>query len=119
MIQERRLMTRRTLLAIPVAIPLAFATAFAQVGGPGGPVAPPLADYALTNVRIVTAPGRVIERGTVLTHDGRIAAVGASANIPANAVRMDRSRTSVYHCLIDAATSIALPSPTRALPPTA
>ena len=74
-------------------------------------------DYALTNVRIVTAPGKVIERGTVVTHDGRIAAVGAQVNIPAGAVRMDLAGHTVYPGLIDAATSIGLPNPNRITTP--
>ena len=106
-------MARRTLLALPTVLPVAFATAFAQSPNPGGPPTTPHVDYALTNVRIVTAPGRVIERGTVLTHDGRIAAVGAQVNIPAGVVRMDLSGHTVFPGLIDAATSIGLPSPTR------
>lgn len=108
-------MVRRILLALPAALPIAFATAFAQQPNPGGPPAATVADYALTNVRIVTAPGKVIERGTVLTHDGRIAAVGAQVNIPSGVVRMDLSGHTVYPGLIDAATSIGLPSPTRAI----
>lgn len=75
-------------------------------------------DYALTNVRIVTAPGKIVERGTVLMRDGRIAAVGANVNIPAGVVRMDLTGHTVYPGLIDAATSVGLPSPTRELPAT-
>ena len=108
-------MARRLLLAVPMALPFAFATAAAQATAP---TARPTsrADYALTNVRIVIAPGKVIERGTVLTRDGRIAAVGATVAIPAGVVKMDLSGHTVYAGLIDAATSIGLPSPTRALP---
>lgn len=106
-------MVRRTLLAMPAVLPVAVATALAQTPAAGSPASPALADYALTNVRIVTAPGRVIERGTVLTRDGRIAAVGAQVTIPPGVVRMDLSGHTVYPGLIDAATSIGLPSPTR------
>lgn len=109
-------MARSTLLAFPIALPVAFAAALAQSPGPGGPATAPISDYALTNVRIVTAPGKVIERGTVLTRDGRIAAVGAQVNIPAGVVRMDLTGHTVFPGLIDAATSIGLPSPMRALP---
>jgi len=105
-------MARSTLLALPLAFPVALAAASAQVG-PGGPPAPTRADYALTNVRIVTAPGKVIERGTVVVRDGRIAAVGPQVTVPNDVVRMDLSGHSVYPGLIDAATSIGLPSPTR------
>src|SRR3954470_24718881 len=114
-------MPRRTLLGAPATLPFAFAAALAQ--SPGAPPAAPVADYALTNVRIVTAPGKVIERGTVLTRDGRIAAVGANVNIPAGVVRLDLAGHTVFPGLIDAATSIGLPNPTRivaaANPPTA
>ncbi len=107
-------MARRLLLAA-AALPIAFATAVAQANNPAAP-ASSRADYALTNVRIVVSPGKVIERGTVLTRDGRIAAVGANVNIPAGVVKMDLAGHTVYAGLIDAATSIGLPSPTRALP---
>lgn len=110
-------MARRLLLAA-AALPIAFAAAAAQKDAAN---APPnsRADYALTNVRIVVSPGKVIERGTVLTRDGRIAAVGATVAIPAGVTKMDLAGHTVYAGLIDAATSIGLPSPTRALPPTA
>ena len=51
-------MVRRLLLKVPCALPAAFSVAMAQANAPN---APPQArsDYALTNVRIVTAPGRV------------------------------------------------------------
>lgn len=65
--------------------------------------------YALTNARIVVAPGRVIERGTVVLRDGRIAAVGAQVRVPADAYAMDLSGLTIYPGLIDAASSFALP----------
>lgn len=109
-------MVRRFLLAIPIALPAAFSIATAQANNPGAPAGGVRADYALTNVRIVAAPGRVIERGTVLIRDGRIAAVGANVSVPAGVVPMDLSGHSVFPGLIDAATSIGLPSPARPLP---
>lgn len=109
-------MARRLFLAI-AAVPAAFSTALAQTADPGrAATANPKVDYALTNVRIVTAPGKVIEKGTVVVRDGRIAAVGANVAAPAGVVTMDLSGHSVYAGLIDAATSVGLPSPTRALP---
>jgi imidazolonepropionase-like amidohydrolase len=109
-------MARRNILAIFTALPVAFATALAQTADPGKAVAPVKVDYALTNVRIVIAPGKVIERGTIVTRDGRISAVGATVTVPPGAVKMDLAGHTVYAGLIDAATSIGLPSPTRALP---
>ena len=106
----------RKLLFAPTALPLALATAVAQVIAPTAPPSSRV-DYALTNVRIVVSPGKVIDRGTVLTRDGRIAAVGANVTIPPGVVKMDLPGHTVYAGLIDAATSIGLPSPTRVLPP--
>ncbi|MGV3709864.1 MAG: amidohydrolase family protein [Gemmatimonas sp.] len=105
-------MARRYLFAL-AALPAAFGTALAQANNPGNPAGSPRTDYALTNARIVTAPGKVIEKGTVLTRDGRIAAVGANVTIPAGVVQMDLAGHTVYPGLIDAATSVGLPSPTR------
>ena len=82
---------------------------------PAAAQAPPtLPDhYALTNVRIVTAPGRVIERGTVVLRDGRIVAVGPQVAVPAGAIRLDLSGHTVYPGLVDAASSLGLPSLNR------
>jgi imidazolonepropionase-like amidohydrolase len=44
--------------------------------------------------------------------------VGANVTSPAGTVKMDLTGSTVYAGLIDAATSIGLPSPTRALPAT-
>lgn len=108
-------MARKTLV-LPLALAALSATAIAQTADPGKSLTAPKADYALTNVRIVTAPGKVIENGTIVTRDGRIAAVGAGIAIPAGVVRMDLAGNTVYAGLIDAATSIGLPSPMRPLP---
>ena len=108
-------MVRRLVRALPLGLVVATATASAQTNDPAGkPVAK--SDYALTNVRIVAAPGRVIERGTVVFVGGRISAVGANVPIPAGVVRMDLAGHTVYPGLIDAATSIGLPNPMRPLP---
>jgi imidazolonepropionase-like amidohydrolase len=100
------------------AVPLALTVATAAVAQTNDPAGRPVAksDYALTNVRIVTAPGRVIERGTVVFVGGRISAVGANVSIPTGMVRMDLAGHTVYPGLIDAATSIGLPNPNRPLP---
>ena len=103
------------------ALPLALSVATVAAAQTNNPAGPPVAksDYALTNVRIVAAPGRVIERGTVVFVNGRISAVGANVAIPAGVVRMDLAGHTVYPGLIDAATSTGLPLPNRPLPTTA
>jgi imidazolonepropionase-like amidohydrolase len=65
--------------------------------------------YAITNARIVTVSGPVIERGTVVIRNGLIAAVGANVNAPPDARVIDGSGLTVYPGLIDSYTNLALP----------
>ena len=67
--------------------------------------------YAITNARIVTVSGPVINRGTVVIRNGLIAAVGPNVNAPADARIIDGTGLTVYPGLIDANTSLGLPQP--------
>jgi imidazolonepropionase-like amidohydrolase len=96
-------MPRTAFLATLGAALLVASPVAAQVGS-----APPNS-YALTNVRIVAAPGRVIERGTVVIRNGRIAEVGAQVTAPADVQRFDLNGMTVYPGLIDPAATIGLP----------
>ncbi|MEP6703213.1 MAG: amidohydrolase family protein [Acidobacteriota bacterium] len=64
--------------------------------------------FAITNARIVTVSGGVIENGTVVIQNGRIAAVGTGVDIPANAETIDGKGLSVYPGMIDAGTNLGL-----------
>lgn len=64
--------------------------------------------FAITNARVVTVSGAVIENGTVVIQDGKIAAVGTAVNIPAGAERIDGKGLSVYPGMIDAGTDLGL-----------
>src|SRR5829696_8680983 len=65
--------------------------------------------YAITNARIVTVSGPVIERGTVVIRNGLIAAAGANVNAPPDARVIDGTGLIVYPGLIDCYTNLALP----------
>src|SRR5918993_5339244 len=65
--------------------------------------------YAITNARIVTVSGPVIERGTVVIRNGLIAAAGATVNAPPDARVIDGAGLTVYPGLIDSDTNLALP----------
>src|SRR4026209_1309644 len=65
--------------------------------------------YAITNARIVTVSGPVIERGTVVIRNGLIAAAGANVNAPSDARVIDGAGLTVYPGLIDSYTNLALP----------
>ena len=66
--------------------------------------------HALTNARIVAAPGQVIERGTVVLRDGLIESVGPGDNVPAGATRVDLGGKTVFAGFIDAASSVGVPA---------
>jgi imidazolonepropionase-like amidohydrolase len=55
----------------------------------------------IRNVNIFTAAGPLIRNGAILIQDGKIAAVGASVNAPANAVVIDGQGKYVTPGLID------------------
>ena len=63
--------------------------------------------FALTDCRIETVTRGVIERGTVVIEDGRIASVG-TASAPAGAVVVPCGGGTVYPGMIDAGTRIGL-----------
>ncbi|HEX6309608.1 MAG TPA: amidohydrolase family protein [Longimicrobiales bacterium] len=100
------------MLRSALAATLVVGAASAMQASAQAPPTPP-DDYAITNARIVVAPGRVIERGTVVVRDGRIAAVGAQVSIPATAIQVDASGHTVYPGLIDAASTVGLPTLAR------
>ena len=64
---------------------------------------------ALTNAKVVVAPGQVIENATLVVRDGYIAAVGANVAIPADAVRKDLSGKVIYAGLIDVFSNYGMP----------
>ncbi|MGD9562396.1 MAG: amidohydrolase family protein [Pyrinomonadaceae bacterium] len=64
--------------------------------------------FAIVGARVVTVSGGVIENGTVVIADGKIAAVGAGAAVPAGAERIDGKGLSVFPGMIDAATGLGL-----------
>ena len=73
--------------------------------------------YAITNARIVTVSGPVIERGTVVIRNGLIAAAGANVSAPPDARVIDGTGLTVYPGLIDSYTDLALPPPPPAPSP--
>ena len=58
---------------------------FAQSDGSQQNLTGKAGTFAITNARIVTVSGAVIENGTVIIQNGKITAVGASATIPSGA----------------------------------
>ncbi len=65
--------------------------------------------FAISNARIVTGTGAVIDSGTVVVAKGLIQAVGAKVTIPPEAWVIDGKGLTVYPGLIDAGTDLGLP----------
>ena len=74
--------------------------------------------HAFINARIVQAPGRVIERGTMVVRDGVIAAIGTTLSVPPDARVWDMNGQSIYPGFIDACSDYGVPKPPRPQPQT-
>ena len=70
---------------------------------------------AFVHARIVVAPGRVIERGTLVARDGVIVSVGGDLKPPAEAQVIDLAGYTVYPGFFDAAVEMG-PGPSGAGP---
>lgn len=68
----------------------------------------PIGSYAIRNARIITVTGPVIENGTVVITNGKIAAVGTNVSVPSGARVIEGKGLSVYPGMIDADTEIGL-----------
>ena len=66
--------------------------------------------YAITNAKIVTVSGAVIEKGTIVVRDGLIEAVAADAKVPADARILDGAGLTVYPGFFDALTNLGIQS---------
>jgi imidazolonepropionase-like amidohydrolase len=71
----------------------------------GGPA------WAITNARIVTVSGPVIERGTVVIRGNRIEAVGARVPVPSGARTVDAAGATIYPGVINAGADLGVNEP--------
>jgi imidazolonepropionase-like amidohydrolase len=63
--------------------------------------------HAFTNARIVVAPGRVVEKGTLVVRDGII--VGVGVTVPADARVWDLAGMTIYPGFIESQADIGMP----------
>lgn len=64
--------------------------------------------FAIVGARIITVSGAVIENGTVVIKDGKIASVSPGTSVPSGAERIEGRGLSVYPGMIDSATALGL-----------
>ena len=89
-------------LAVMLTSGVAFVASTAAAQAP-----PP--HFAITDVRIVTGDGSVIDGGTIVVQKGLIDAVGAGISVPPGAWTIDGSGMTAYPGLIDALSTVGLP----------
>src|SRR5580704_6288985 len=65
---------------------------------------------AIRNAKIVTVSGPVIAKGTVVLRNGLIEAVGENVQVPADAWVVDGEGMTVYPGLIDALSTVGIPT---------
>lgn len=70
-------------------------------------------NLAITNARILDGTGNVIERGTIVVRDGRIAKIGAAVAVPRGVDRIDASGKTVMPGFIDAHRHLVTGDPAR------
>jgi imidazolonepropionase-like amidohydrolase len=97
----------RLLFAVGL-LPLLPATAAAQTTPTAGLRDNAPGVHALTNARIVTAPGRTLENATLVIRDGVIEAVGANVRAPADARVWDMAGRTLYPGFIDAYADVGM-----------
>ena len=66
------------------------------------PLRPVTRTFAITNARVVQAPGQILERATVVVRDGVIEEVGANVTAPHDAEIIEGDSLTVYAGFIDA-----------------
>ncbi len=71
----------------------------------------PITDYAIVGAKIVTEPGKVIDKGTILIREGKISEVGANVAVPADVKVIDLAGKTIYPGFVDAGVEFDLPTP--------
>jgi imidazolonepropionase-like amidohydrolase len=66
--------------------------------------------YAIQNARLVTVSGSTIDNGTIVLEGGIITAIGRNVDVPAGAWMIDAEGLTVYPGLIDALSTLGMPS---------
>jgi imidazolonepropionase-like amidohydrolase len=74
----------------------------------------PNTHVALTNARIVLAPGRVLENATLVMREGRIVSVEAGTRVPAGALARDMGGKTLFPGFIELSSTVGLPKDMRA-----
>lgn len=103
-------MPLRACLAALAAL-LVASPALAQGISAETPLRPVTNAVAITNARVVVAPGRILDRATVVVRDGRIESVGEDVAVPFDADVVEGDSLTVYAGFVDAFGYAGVPEP--------
>lgn len=105
----------KRILILLLLLPISMVSAQEYIPKNDGVKTPDNGYVALTGARIFTAPGEVIESGTLLIQKGKVAEVGKQVKIPDNSEVIDLNGLSVYPSFIDiySGFGIDLPAPDK------
>ncbi len=106
----QKLKSKRSSFAVFAAslICLVAANVQAQSDGSQQNVTGRAGTFAIVGAKVHTVSGDVIDNGTVLIQNGKIAAVGAGLSVPAGAERIEGRGLQVFPGMIDASTGLGL-----------
>ncbi len=99
---------RNSKVGMLLALCCVFVSAFPQNTDELRPVSK---TYAITNINIVQAPGRVVSMGTLVIKDGLILSVGKNVAIPANAIIIKADSMYAYAGFIDGLSQTGVTKP--------
>ena len=68
---------------------------------------------AFTNAKIYVTPTQIIDKGTLLIHDGKVIQAGKTVTIPSNAVIVDLQGKYIYPSFIDVFSAFGVEQPKR------
>jgi imidazolonepropionase-like amidohydrolase len=101
----------KKIILLTAFIMFSFAQTFAQIAPAVGIRKNTPAVHALKNLTIVVAPGKKIEKGTIIVRDGIIESAGVNVAIPTDARVWDCAGLTAYAGLIDLYTDLGQPKP--------
>ena len=96
----------------PAIAALAIALALGSATGAAGQAPPRY--FAITGARIITGTGETIDGGTIIVRDGIIEEVRADVAVPGGAWELDATGLVAYPGLIDAMSTLGIPTELRA-----
>ena len=102
---------RKSLFRLMLVLVTVFVTLSTYAQSDPSGKSPVTRTYAITNIHVTQAPGRVVENGTIIIKDGLIHAVGTNITIPSDAAIIKGDSMYAYAGFIDGMSHTGLKKP--------